>query len=524
MGATKKFLIFLTILILVCSTFVPQVFSQEKKILRMAVKNSDIRSMDPHTGNTTVDLVCADVVFNALIRFPKGTVTMNVREAEGDLAERWNVSSDGLVWTFYLRKGVKFHKGYGELTAEDVKFSLEKSADPKMSAYSGEYQMVDKIEALDKYTVRITLKHGIPSIMVPLGNFHGGFIVSKKAVLEKGDNFKFDPIGTGPFMFESYKPKEKAVYLKNPDYYEGKPIIDVLELWLMPEDASREMAFKAGDLDIIEGMREKVWVDKMKSVPGTLVDIFGPGEFGVLYLHKDKKPFDDIRVRKAMNFGINQEEVAAFMGKGLAVPMISPVAPTFWGYSDKVPRYPFDPKKAKQLLKEAGYPKGFSLDMVMTESTDYRRPMEQVQAQLRRIGIDLKLNIVSHSTFHERIRKDVNNMDYYSALGVPIANAVFQRFWLSRSIFGKPTAQLNFAKFELADKEIDMGEKEPDVNKKLAYWAEAQKKIMEDAACKPVILVKFSFARKSYVKLGYPELKDSLTVCPQITHKTDIVK
>jgi ABC-type transport system substrate-binding protein len=150
--------------------------------------------------------------------------------------------------------------------------------------------------------------------------------------------------------------------------------------------------------------------------------------------------------------------------------------------------------------------------------------MEQIQAQLTRIGVNLKLNIVSHSTFHERIRKDVNNQDYYSALGVPIADAVFQRFWHSNAIFGKPTTRLNFARFDLADEEIDAGQKEKNASKKLDYWCEAQKKIMDDAACKPVVLVKFAFARKKYVKLGYPELENSLTVCPQITYKTDIVK
>ena len=405
-----------------------------------------------------------------------------------------------------------------------MKFSLEKAADPKTSAFHVQYKSVDKVEAIDKYTVRITLKENVASIMPMLTNFHGGFIVSKKAVLEKGDKFKFDPIGTGPFMFESYTPREKAVFVKNPDYFEGKPKLDRVELWLMPEAATREMAFEAGKLDIIEGLRERAWIDNMKKIPQTEIDAFGPGDCAYLFFNVTKEPFNDIRVRRAINYGINRDELLDFLGRELAVKMISPIAPSFWGATDKVPIYPFDPQKAKQLLTEAGVQLPLQVQIVMTESMDYRKIAEQVQEQLRRIGVDMKMDIVGHSTFHQRTKNDANAfMNYYHSFSLPIANINLWRYWYSNTIIGKPAQDVNLSHYDKVDKEIEMAEKETDVKKQLALWAEAQRKIMEDAACVPLVMVKSAFARKQYVKLGY-ELHDSMTICPNIVWNTDIVR
>ena len=194
------------------------VFAQEK-VVKMALKASDIRSLDPHYGTTTIDYACIDPMFNALVRFKPEDI--NPEKIEPDLAEKWERSKDGLVWTFYLRKGVKFHKGYGELTAEDIKFSLEKAANKASSGFAADYAALDKVEALDRYKVRITFKSAIPSVLGILTNYHGGYIVSKKAVMEKGDKFKFDPIGTGPFMLKEYLPKEKVVEVRHPEFSGG---------------------------------------------------------------------------------------------------------------------------------------------------------------------------------------------------------------------------------------------------------------------------------------------------------------
>src|SRR5512139_4306927 len=207
--------------------------SAQEKVLREALKASDIRSLDPHYGTTTIDYACIDPMFNGLVRFKPQDI--NPEKIEPDLAERWERSKDGLVWTFYRRKGVKFHKGYGELTAEDVKFSLEKAANKATSGFAGDYAALSKVEAVDKYTVRLTFTSVIPSVLGILTNYHGGYIISKKAYEEKGDKFKFDPVGTGPFMLKEYIPKEKVEVVRHPDFFRGKSKLDRIECWCMPD-------------------------------------------------------------------------------------------------------------------------------------------------------------------------------------------------------------------------------------------------------------------------------------------------
>ncbi len=494
------------------------VFAQEK-VVKMALKASDIRSLDPHYGTTTIDYACIDPIFNALVRFKPEDI--NPEKIEPDLAERWERSKDGLVWTFYLRKGVKFHKGYGELTAEDVKFSLEKAANKTSSGFAADYAALDKVEILDRYKVRITFKSAIPSVLGILTNYHGGYIVSKKAVMEKGDKFKFDPIGTGPFMLKEYLPKEKVVEVRHPEFFRGKPKLDRVELWFMPDASSREMAFRKGEIDIVEGEREQAWVNKMRTVPGTAIEIFGPGETLTLHFNMTKKPLDDIRVRRAISHAIDRSELMKFLGADVTSKLVSVIPMDYLGGTDKVPVYEFSPEKAKKLLTEAGYPKGLDLSMVITEMSDYRRPMEQVQEQLRRVGIRLKMDVITHTAYHEQIRKDVNPLVLYVCARFPTADPLLTQFFYSKSIIGTPTAITNFSHYNKIDHLIEKARVEPDQKKQKELWGEAQRKIIEDAAALPLCITKFVFARKTYVDLGY-EMRSTLTLVTPIKETTDI--
>jgi peptide/nickel transport system substrate-binding protein len=520
MKISKYGLFFLLATILVGICFISPTFAQEKAV-RMALKASDIRSLDPHYGTTTIDYACIDPMFNGLVRFKPEDI--NPEKIEPDLAERWERSKDGLVWTFYLRKGVKFHKGYGEMTAEDVKFSLEKAANKATSGFAADYSALDKVDVIDKYSVRLTFKSAIPSVLGILTNYHGGYIVSKKAVLEKGDKFKLDPIGTGPFMLKEYIPKEKVVEVRNPDYFRGKPKLDRIELWFMPDASSREMAYRKGEIDIVEGEREQAWVKKMREVPGTAIEIFGPGETLVLHFNLTKKPLDDIRIRQAICHAINIEELMKFLGPDVTTKLVSVIPMDYLGGTDKVPKYEFNPEKAKKLLAEAGYPKGLEMSMVITEMSDYRRPMEQVQEQLRRVGINLKMDVIAHSAFHQQIRKDVNPMVLYVCARFPTADPMLTQFYYSKSIIGTPTAITNFSHYNKIDDLIEKARVEPDVKKQKAFWEEAQKKILEDAVALPLCITKFVFARKVNVDLGY-EMRSTLTLVTTIKETTDIRK
>jgi peptide/nickel transport system substrate-binding protein len=416
-----------------------------------------------------------------------------------------------------------FHKGYGELTAEDVKFSLEKAANKTTSSFAADYAALDKVEAIDQYTVRITFKHAIPSVLGILTNYHGGYVVSKKAVLEKGDKFKFDPIGTGPFMLKEYLPKEKVEAVRHPDYFRGKSKLDRIELWFMLSASSRETAFRKGEIDIVEGEREQAWVNKMRGIPGTAIETFGPGETLVLHFNRTKKPLDDIRVRRAICHAINPDELMKFLSRDLTERLFSPVPVNYLGGTDKVPRYEFNPEKAKKLMAEAGYPKGFEMSMVITEMSDYLRPMEEIQEQLRRVGVHIKMDVVTHTAFHQQIRKNVNPLVLYICARFPTADPVLTQFYHSKSIVGSPSAITNFSHYNQIDDLIKKARLEVDLRKQKALWAEAQERIIEDAVALPLCITKFVFARKTYVDLGY-EMRSSLTLGTPMKEITDIRK
>ncbi len=177
-------------------------------LLRQAGRRACCRSLRPVPISrrwiriappSTTDKGVVGWIYNALVRFPPGSA--EPKDIEPDLAERWESSPDRKTWTFFLRKGVKFHGNRGELTAEDVAYSLTRAGDPKRSTFSADFTGIDRITRVDNYTVRIELKYPDPNFLGRVSNYHGGNIVSRKAAEELGDKFGTNPVGTGPFAF-----------------------------------------------------------------------------------------------------------------------------------------------------------------------------------------------------------------------------------------------------------------------------------------------------------------------------------
>jgi peptide/nickel transport system substrate-binding protein len=333
----------------------------KEQILNIAFDAGDAKNLDPHRATTTVDRSTVDPIFNGLVRYPPGDQV----DVEPDLAESWEKSADGKTWTFKLRKGVKFHpfpkepEGY-ELTAEDVVYSLERAANPDVSSYAGEYTGI-QFKAVDPYTVQIDIEQPISNslFLAKFANYAGGFIVPKKAIEAMGNDwFQIHPIGTGPFIFEAYNPRQEITLVANPNYFRGNPILQKVIIKYMPNVSSREFGLRTGELHIIEGLNESKWVDKVSTFPEVSVTTFGPCETQMLHFNMANEIFKDIRVRQALAYAINRSEVAAFMGESLAVPIYSAaMAPPAAGALTKEEVeaagvvYEGDIEKAKALLK-----------------------------------------------------------------------------------------------------------------------------------------------------------------------------
>ena len=510
---------------------------EEPVILRVGQNAADMSSLDPHFSTTTEGRALVDMIFNGLIRYKPGDGSFEMMEP--DLATELPTQEivDGKqVWTFTLRQGVMCHPAGAmpayELTSEDVVYSLEKAANPDRSAYAGEYTGMT-FEAVDPYTVKITLDSALsPVLFYPkVANYSGGFVVCKKAVESLGDDkFKTNPVGTGPFMFQQYSPQEKILLKANPDYFRGAPLLDGVEYRYMADISSREAGLLSGELDVINGLPDIQWVDKISQESGVAVDVFGVGEVATVHFNTNIEPLDNPDVRRALAYAMDRDEFLALFGEPVAENIYSPVPAKFLagGLTQEEAEaldlaYDVDRERAMQMLADAGYPDGFSLEVVTSEMTGYRRIYENMQAQLAEVGIDLKVNVVDHSTMHAQIREDVNPIIVYIAWR-PNADAYLTRFYHSDSIVLTGAApDTNFSHYDLIDDLIEQARIETDPEKQLQMWKDAQIMTLEDMVSYPLHYQQQVYARSANVDYGH-ELVSVLALYPGITEKTSITR
>ena len=478
------------------------------------MNTANVGYLDPHRAQSTSDRALADWTFNALVRFPPGS--SDPAKIEPDLAERWESSPDGLTWTFHLRQGVKFHGTWGELDAEDVRHSLMRAADPKRSSFAGDFRALDRVEVASPGVVKVVFKSPVPHVLGLLANYQGGFIVSRKADTELGEKFNSGPIGTGPFMFVEHVTQQHVSLAAHTGYFRGKPQIDKVLYRFIASDSPRELAFTAGELDLIVGRRDQKWVERMRAQAGATVEIFRPAEFRTLHINTRVAPLDDKRVREALVRAIDVPRIAEFVGKDITVPGRSVVPPSYLGEAGDGWAYPYDPARAKALLAEAGLASGVKIKSVVSSNSSIQPVMEVIQAQLKKVGITVDMEVVDHPTYHAQIRKDASALTFYGAARFPVADSYLGEFYHSRARVGTPTAALNLSHCEVADKEIDEARASPDRARQLELWKSAQKKIHETICSVPLFDLMQVWVRSNRLDLGY-KLEGAMNLAPALT-------
>jgi peptide/nickel transport system substrate-binding protein len=487
--------------------------------LSVGVSGSDVGQLDPHNAVGTPDRIAVSWIFGGLVRFKPGTIDPSL--IEPDIAESWEANPDKTVWTFKLRRGMAFHAGFGELTADDVVFSLKKAADPKTSSFSGDFRAFKLVEALDPNTVRITLANAIPSLLGVLTNYSGGFIISRKAYEQRGDGFTRAPVGTGPFAFDSIVPNQALNLVANERYFRGAPKLKKIVYRYLSASSPRDLAYQSGELDLSQGVQDQRWVNRFRGLANTSIDVFEPGELSQLYLNMQVPPLDDLRVRQAIAHAIDRDELVRWRGADISRPGLSVIPSGSLGFTADNGLLGFDLAKAKQLLKEAGHPDGVTIKVIQTQYPDMLNLMQVVQAQLQRAGIKLDFQLVEHSAFHQMIRADQSSIVMYSAARFPVADVYLTQFFSSRSIVGTPTAVTNFSHARSADTEIDAARTESDPKKQIALWAEAQRKLITEVAAVPLIETLIVWARRKSLDYGF-DLKGSMSGGPLLTEQAHI--
>lgn len=492
----------------------------QKTTLVVGAASADAGKLDPHQTAQGADKALLNWVFNALVRIKPGEASPDF--IEPDLAESWTSSADGKEWTFKIRNGVKCHYGYGEFTAEDAAFSLNRSATKETSSFAADFLALESAVAVDKSTLKVKLKNAVPSLLGLVSNYHGGMMVCRKAAVEMGANFLKKPVGTGPFMFVEYQPQQFVKLVANKDYFRGAPKLEAITYRYITSDATRDLAFQSGEIDMLFGQQTDAWVKRMRQSGGARVVAMEPAELTSLYLNITVKPLDDLRVRKAFYHAVDRKALAQFLGADIAREPGSVVPRGNLGYAEfKLPEP--DIAAAKKLLAEAGHPNGITVKSIASTYPSLIRILEATQGQLRRAGINLEIEPVDHPTYHAQIRKDLSPVTLYQAARFPVADVYLSQFFHSRSTVATPTAITNFAHCNAADQEIEAARSEPDAAKQKGLWRTAQEKILAQACAIPLVESLVVWAWRDTLDLGY-QMTGSLNLGPQVTENTRFTK
>ena len=367
--------------------------AQGARTMRVRI-GSDISVLDPaHIFQVENQTVC-NHVFSGLVKYDQTT-----NKILPDLAAEQSISGDGTVYTFKLKNGVTFHKGYGALTSEDVKFSLDRVLDPKGgSKYTGQLGGLVKVEAPEPATVVLTLDKPRPGFMHKLTAYNQGWIVSKKAVDEMGDKYKLNPIGSGPFVFDKWTAGSEVRLVANKAYIGGVPSFDELQMRVIKEETAAAIALEKGEIDIFFALQQPEMIDRLGKAPGIKVLSRDANHTINLVLNTSIKPLDDVRVRRAMIHALNRKGLIDGYFKGTKGMSHSVLTNSFAEFTEDVPKYDYDPDKAKALLKEAGVP-SFKFELVSVAFSPFDRIAVPLAEDLKAVGIDTTIKILERGAY-----------------------------------------------------------------------------------------------------------------------------
>lgn len=361
---------------------------------------ADPDSLDPANAESNPSEAVNRMMYENLARFDE-----KLRIVPG-LATDWKVSSDGLTWTFHLRKGVKFHDGT-PFNAEAVKVFIERMIGPEKPSRAGLYTpFVNTVEVVDEFTVKINLKAPFAFFLNNLAHSASG-IISPTALKTYGKDIARRPVGTGPFKFVEWVHGDHLTMVRNDEYWGGKPYLDKITVKTVKEDSARVMMLQSGDAHLIVRIPAED-IPRLEKDPNIKLD--STETLRVLYLGFNcaKKPFTDVRVRQAISYAIDKESIVKNIYQGRALVASGMVAPLTTGYVP-LQGIPYDPEKAKKLLAEAGFPKGLKAKLWSPHGR-YPKDFEMAQAiqqQLKKVGVECSLDTMEWAAYLAALRKPV---------------------------------------------------------------------------------------------------------------------
>ena len=431
--------------------------------------------MDPHISTDTSASSHYELVYESLVMFS------DKLEVLPCLAESWT-QPDPKTIVFNLRKGVKFHNGR-EMTADDVKYSIDRMRNPKVSTRPQYWDAIKSVDILDKYKVKVNLHQIDVNLMEMLANNRVSAIVPRE-VIEKSGDLKTTYCGTGPFMIKEHNPGVHTIYVKNKDYWmKGYPRVDTIMMPIMADESSRLAALRKGTIDI--GWFLGPQMANAAKAAGLTVFVPTSTRQMKLYLHHKTFPGNIKKLRQAISCAIDRKAMikTIMLGFGEVTSCIPPASTPYSLSQEEIMKLPYhtrDLKLAKKLMAEAGYPNGFELEIATcTRSEDWTPAMEMVQAQLREAGINAKLVQRDWGTHFNMWQKGTFN----GGLVMGASTWYTVDNYIATYFYSKAKSNVLGVNNPKLDALLDESGQTLDMKKRIELWKQIQYEFAEDVDC-----------------------------------------
>ncbi|WP_170109461.1 ABC transporter substrate-binding protein [Melghirimyces profundicolus] len=455
--------------------------------------------IDPGHAMAEGDIDVVFHLFDGLVQFKNRDL-----EVEPALATDWDVSEDGKTWTFQLRKGVKFHDGT-DFNADAVVHSFKRILDKDHKFYGLikgnsylDYLLGDIIEDVVKmndYEVKFELKRKFAPFLTYMG-YYSQFVVSPAALEKYGEDFINHPVGTGPFKFKRWKKGEYLELTANEDYWGEKPKIDSLVFKVVPESSTRLMELQNGSVDAIKNIDPKQLETIEKNDELKALSVPGANTF-FMSINTEKEPFDDVKVRQALNHAVNTKRIVENIYEGDGTRAINFMPPTVFSFDKNAGPYRYDPDQAKALLQEAGYEDGFKVKLNTFEGarTYVSQPVqaaELIASDLKKIGLDVEIETNEWAKHADIMDNGKHELSLTGWFDVPYPSNFLKTLALegSRTKYHPEDLQ------EKAKKALATYDEE----KQLKLYQELQQGLHEGAPIVPIAHSNYSAAVRSDVK------------------------
>ncbi len=475
---------------------------------RLVIANvSDVVKMDPAYVTDAPTAIVSNLMFERLARFDDEGI------AQPALAESWEISEDGLVWTFHLRDDVVFHDGT-PFNAEAVKYTFDRLKDPEMaSPGASDVQIVQEIRVDGEFTVSFHLERPSAAFMNTSIMSTRSAIVSPTAAEEWGEDFSFNPVGTGPFMFKEWEPDSHVSLVGNPDYWGGAPLLDEVVFRPIPEAATQLIELETGGVDMVLRVRAN---DLQRVADDPNLVLYSTPDYNARYVfyNVSREPMGELSLRQAISHAIPVDMILeAFLGD--AVMRTDGVLPTVsWAYHSPSTQYEYDVDKAKAILEEAGWEwdgQGRLLwngsPLVLDLFTpDGRYPMDKeiaavLQQSVADLGITAEISVMEWGAFLSAVDAGEPHMSilgWSQATGEPATmygpqlKSHEQGGWANAMFYENP---------EL-DELLIQGEIETDFETRLEIYRQAQEIVARDVPMLPMFSENLIYAANQRVR-GY---------------------